>query len=220
MSQQSFKLNKEIKKNVSLNYLLYLPKDYALEADKRWPLIMFLHGMGERGEDIELIKINGITKEIEEGKEFPFIIVSPHCPGDSFWTLENEPLMTLLDEITEKYRVDESRIYLTGLSMGGYGTWNLSIQYPERFAAIAPVCGAGIDGMVYRIKDIPVWAFHGEKDNVVPIRETEIMVNELKAVGGSARFTVYPEAGHDSWTETYKNPELYKRFLEHRKENK
>ncbi len=113
--------------------------------------------------------------------------------------------------------MDTERIYLTGLSMGGYGTWALAAKYPERFAAIVPICGGGKRFMARSLKDIPVWAFHGAKDNVVPLKESVKMVNAVKALGGNARLTVYPDAGHDSWTETYRNKELYSWFLGHRK---
>ena len=109
---------------------------------------------------------------------------------------------------------------LTGLSMGGYGTWALASKYPDRFAAIAPICGGGKRFMAYRLKDTPVWAFHGAKDRVVPLEESEEMVNAINARGGSAKLTVYPDAGHDSWTESYDNSELYDWLLEHRRGNR
>jgi predicted peptidase len=129
-------------------------------------------------------------------------------------------LINLLDEIVSKYAVDAQRVYLTGLSMGGYGTWDLACQYPERFAAIAPICGGGRRFMAMRLKDVPVWAFHGAKDPVVPLRESEEMVQAVKSIGGNAKLTVYPDALHDSWTATYSNQELYDWFLSQRKANK
>jgi predicted peptidase len=126
-------------------------------------------------------------------------------------------LINLLDDVVAKCSVDKERIYLTGLSMGGYGAWALASAYPERFAAITPICGGGRGFMADKLKDVPVWAFHGAKDNVVPLKESEEMVNAVKNRGGDAKLTVYPEAGHDSWTETYNNPQLYEWFLQHRK---
>ena len=126
-------------------------------------------------------------------------------------------LDALLNEITENYNIDENRIYVTGLSMGGFGTWALAEKYPHRFAAIAPVCGGGDPAAVPTFSHLPVWVFHGAKDNVVPIDRSEAMVNELKKNGADVQFTVYPEAGHDSWTETYDNPALYEWFLKQRR---
>lgn len=204
--QQPMRLTAKYEKKVDIDYLLYLPENYN-GNDGKFPLVLFLHGAGERGSNIEKVKVHGIPKHIDQGEKFPFIAVSPQCPELERW--QPELLNTLLDEIIDNYRVDESRVYVTGISMGGYGTWALAMEYPERFAAIAPVCGGGDSTKVCRIQNIPVWDFHGKKDNVVPIEESERLVRELKKCGGNVRFTVYPDAGHDSWTETYKNKELY-----------
>lgn len=205
----------EIVKKVSLDYLLFLPKDYGVETQKEWPLILFLHGAGERGDDLELVKVHGIPKIVEQKEDFPFIAVSPQCPEFSWWTHEVEALNALLDKIVETYAVDEDRIYLTGLSMGGFGSWELAMKYPDRFAAIAPICGGGEPEKVCVLKEVPVWVFHGAKDETVPLKRSKEMVEALKACDGNVKFTVYPDAGHDSWTETYDNPELYKWFLKH-----
>ena len=201
---------------MELDYLLYLPSDYG-KVEKQWPLILFLHGIGERGHDVNRVKINGLPNFIDQGKEYPFIVVSPQCPGDSWWTNNNEKLIALIDDVCEKYDVDESRVYLTGLSMGGYGTWALACTYPERFAAIAPVCGGGLPVTAWSLKDVPVWAFHGAKDPLVPLSQSQDMVDEVNKIGGSAKLTVYPETGHDSWVQAYSEEELYKWFLEHKK---
>jgi predicted peptidase len=214
MLQQGRKYEKEITLKVSMQYLLHLPTGYG-DSDKKWPLILFLHGAGERGNDLELVKRNGIPKIVETIEDFPFIAVSPQCPDTSWWGDEIFTLNLLLDELVEKYNVDEERIYLTGLSMGGYGTWMMAAEYPERFAAIAPVCGGGNPETAQILKELPIWAFHGAKDDIVPIGESESMVNAVKEAEGNVQFTVYPEAGHDSWTETYNNPELYHWFLKH-----
>jgi predicted peptidase len=212
-SEQMFQ--KEITKKVSLKYLLYLPKGYGEKKDQKWPLMLFLHGAGERGDDLSLVKKHGPPKLIDQGKEFPFIVVSPQCPISSWWPEEVDALTALLDEVQSKYAVDADRVYLTGLSMGGFGTWTLATRYPERFAAIAPICGGGDRYLVNRLKNVPAWVFHGEKDTTVPIQASKDMVDALKRAGGTVQFTTYPEAGHDSWTETYNNPELYKWFLSH-----
>ena len=148
----------------------------------------------------------------------PFIVVSPQSPGGGW---NNEVLINLLDETEKNYSVDTDREYLTGLSMGGFGTWALATENPNRFAAIAPICGGGQAFRVRRIKDVPVWVFHGAKDPVVPVKSSQDMVDALKAAGApEVKFTIYPEAMHDSWTETYDNPELYTWFLAHKRQAK
>ncbi|NLX14191.1 MAG: prolyl oligopeptidase family serine peptidase [Phycisphaerales bacterium] len=200
--------------DVACPYLLYLPGDYGRD-EQRWPLILFLHGAGERGNNLELVKKHGLPRIIQNRTDFPFIVVSPQCPRGRWW--DNRVLIALLDEIMARYAVDPERVYLTGLSMGGFGTWSLAIEHPDRFAAIAPVCGGGIPYLLDRIRHLPVWAFHGARDNVVPLFESKRMVDVLERMGGQARLTVYPEATHDSWTATYNNPKLYDWFLEHRR---
>lgn len=208
------------KVDVKLNYLLYLPKDYS--TDKAWPLIVFLHGAGERGGcNLELLKKNGLPKLVAEGQDFEFIIVSPQCPEGKWWVGLDDRVIALIDEVAEKYNVNKDRVYLTGLSMGGYGTWSIAAGYPERFAAIAPICGGGLPFLAGNLKNVPVWAFHGEQDNVVPLGQSQQMVDAVNAAGGQAKLTVYPEAGHDSWTQTYANPDLYTWLLSHtRSKNK
>ena len=166
------------------------------------------------------MKKHGPPKIVEKQRDFPFIVVSPQCLAGDWWTEKNEVLINLLDDIVARYDVDTERIYLTGLSMGGYGTWALAYEYPKRFAAIVPICGGGKRFMAHKLKDIPIWAFHGAKDNVVPLKESEEMVNAVKKQGGDAKLTVYPNAHHDSWTVTYNNQELYDWFLKHRKTKK
>jgi len=219
MSQVKKRFERTVQKTVALDYLLYLPPGYGQDEQKQWPLLLFLHGAGERGNDLDLVKRHGPPRLIAEGKEFPFIVVSPQCPQNSWWNLHVEDLALLLDELESQYRVDRNRIYLTGLSMGGYGSWHLAVESPGRFAAVVPICGAGLPffgfpARVQALRDVPIWVFHGAKDEVVPLRESEILVEELRKVGGNVRFTVYPDAGHDSWTETYANPELYEWLLE------
>jgi len=207
-----------------VGYLLYLPKGYEQNGAKPWPLMLFLHGAGERGNEVWKVAVHGPPKQVTNGMDLPFIIVAPQCPSGQRWS--NEVLIGLLDDVCAKYKVDQTRLYLTGLSMGGYGTWNLGLSYPSRFAAIAPICGGGemitvlLSGIDRQqaLKTLGVWAFHGAKDNVVPLAESERMVEGLKRVGHpSVKLTVYPEAQHDSWTETYKNPEFYQWLLSHQR---
>ena len=199
-----------------LDYLLYLPADYA--AKESWPLLVFLHGAGERGDDLNLVKKHGPPKLIEEGKPFPFIVVSPQCPRDGWWHWQLRELSALVDEIAMKHKVDQDRIYLTGLSMGGFGTWSLAAYRPERFAAIIPICGGGEVISTRRLARMPTWAFHGAKDPVVPLKRSEEMIDALKHSNDQAKLTVYPEAGHDSWTATYDNPEVYAWLLAHKRQ--
>lgn len=210
---------KKITKTLKCKFLLFLPEKYGKEK-KQWPLMLFLHGAGERGSDLEKVKKHGPPKIVEKQKDFPFIVVSPQCPEDDWWTEKTEVLSHLLDSIVDRYDVDTERIYLTGLSMGGYGTWALAAKYPERFAAIVPICGGGKRFLAWRLKNVPVWAFHGAKDRLVPLKESEELVNAVKKQGGNARLTVYPEAGHDSWTKTYNNKEVYDWLLKYRRKTK
>jgi len=209
--QKPCELDRTIK--VQMKYLLALPKDY--DQKDSWPLLLFLHGAGERGNNLELVKKHGPPKLIEAGQQFPFIVVSPQCPEGRWW--EPVELAALVDEIVENCKVDQDRIYVTGLSMGGFGTWSLAAYQPKRFAAIAPICGGGEPIIAKLFTPIPAWVFHGAKDFVVPLERSEKMVEAMKQAGGIVKFTVYPEAGHDSWTESYANPELYDWLLQQKR---
>jgi predicted peptidase len=204
--------------HVSLKYLVYLPADY--DKQDKWPLVLFLHGAGERGDNIDAVKLHGPPKLIEHGKQFPFIVVSPQCPRGHWWNNELVPLSALLDEITHKYKVDPDRVYLTGLSMGGFGTWALAAYSPDRFAAIVPICGGGEPLLARALGHMPVWAFHGGKDPVVPVKRSQDLIDALKKANGEAKLTIYPEAQHDSWSATYDNPEVYEWLLKHKRQPK
>ncbi|HUE13542.1 MAG TPA: prolyl oligopeptidase family serine peptidase [Planctomycetaceae bacterium] len=206
--QKAAKLDTQVR--VTLDYLLYLPPGY--DQQEKCPLMLFLHGAGERGSDLNLVKTHGPPKLIEHGKQFPFIVVSPQCPKDHTW--QPIELTALLDDVVAKYKVDRDRIYLTGLSMGGFGTWALAGYSPNRFAAIIPICGGGEAFLAKRIAHIPVWVFHGAKDPGVPLRRSQEMVDALKKIGSQVNFTVYPDAGHDSWTATYNDPKVYEWLLQ------
>jgi predicted peptidase len=214
--QHAQTFEKEITKTLSCKYLLFLPEGYGKEQ-KHWPLMLFLHGAGERGDDLNKVKVHGPPKIVQTRKDFPFIVVSPQCPEDDWWTKKTEVLINLLDDIIARYDVDTERIYLTGLSMGGYGSWALASEYPDRFAAVVPICGGGNRIMSIFLKDMPIWAFHGAKDSVVPVEESKELVEAINARGGNAKLTIYPDANHDSWTETYNNQEVYDWLLEHRR---
>ncbi|MDO8587109.1 MAG: prolyl oligopeptidase family serine peptidase [Armatimonadota bacterium] len=216
-TQTQCTFNKTITKTAQGGYLLYLPPDYGKIKDKHWPLLVFLHGAGERGNDLEKVKLLGPPRMVADGKKFPFILVSPQCPEDSWWTEQTDVLAAMIDEVEAKYSVDKRRIYLTGVSMGGFGAWALATRQPKRFAAIAPICGAGQPYTAYMLKDIPMWVFHGDKDNVVPPAKSQEMVDAVRAAGGNPKFTLYPGVGHYSWDATYGNPEFWKWLLDQRR---
>ena len=199
---QSFS-QKEI---VHLNYLLYVPKIHTVDS---LPLILFLHGSGESGDDLQLVKKNGLPAIIENKTDFPAIVVSPQCPdAEQGW--ECKALKLLLDKVIATHPVDRKRIYITGLSMGGQGTWDMIIHYPNFFACAVPVCGWGDRFLVENVKELPIWAFHGAQDRVVPCINQVELIDKLQSLGNkNVKLTIYPDANHNSWTETYNNPALY-----------
>jgi len=197
---------------VNIQYLVSVPQEEP--PVEGWPLMLFLHGLGECGSDINRVKKHGPPKLIENGKKFPFVVVSPQCPRGSRW--EPWELTVLLDDVIENNDIDEGRIYLTGLSMGGFGTWDLAAYSPNRFAAIAPICGGGNTLDAKLLIHLPVWVFHGAEDKVVPAFFSESMVAAIQKAGGRPKITIYPHACHDCWTKTYENPELYTWMLNKR----
>lgn len=208
LRQKAVKLDAQIP--VTINYLLYLPTDF--EKKDSWPLVLFLHGAGERGDDLEKVKVHGPPKLIEEGKSFPFVVISPQCREGRTW--EPVELTALVDDAVAKYKIDKDRIYVTGLSMGGFGTWALASYSANRFAAIIPICGGGDTVYAHRLARLPIWVFHGAKDSAVSLKRSEDMVEAVKKNDGNVKFTIYPDAGHDSWTATYDNPEVYEWMLQ------
>jgi predicted peptidase len=202
-------------REVRMKYLLFIPEGY--NTGQKWPLIMYLHGGSRRGTDIEKLREPGygLPAGVEKNKSFPFIVLSPQCPDGEYWT-DSEALVALLDEVMKNYSVDPGRVYLTGHSMGGRGTWYLAYKHPEKFAAIAPMSGLFlITAWASRLKNMPIWVFHGARDEIALISETEEMVKALKAVGNNVRFNVLPDRGHDI-LDVYENQELYSWFLQHR----
>ncbi|MES3024918.1 MAG: PHB depolymerase family esterase [Pseudomonadota bacterium] len=200
---------------VKVNYLTFLPKTYKAKGAPV-PLIVFLHGSGERGSDLDKVKAWGPPAIVEKDPNFPFMVVSPQAPEGESWN----PflLKSMLDDVLARYNVDKRRVYLTGISMGGYGAWELAMRYPGYFAAIAPICGGGSARFAGRIKDIPTWVFHGAKDDAVPEKESADMVAALKAAGGEPKYTVLPEGGHiDAWVHAYDKAGLFEWFLQQHK---
>ena len=204
---------------VNLGYYVFLPENF--DVNKKYPLVLFLHGAGERGDGSESalprVAVNALPKFAQEGEEYPFILLCPQCPENIVWNNVVLSLKKLLDGVVEKYNADPDRIYCTGLSMGGFGTWEMGVTYPQFFAAIAPICGGGFSWRAYQLKDVPVWAFHGDADNVVPISYSRTMVDALKAAGGNPRFTVFPGVNHNSWDPAYKTTDVIAWLLEQKR---
>jgi predicted peptidase len=219
----------------TIRYLLYLPADYNRDPQKKWPLILYLHGSGECGHDLELLKRHPLPALLDQKPDYPFIVVSPQLAtfndtGISAaspdlaalswaWSNQTDALMALLEQLQAAYAVDGSRIYLTGISLGGFGAWQIALRYPHAFAAIVPIAGGYILGSdrlpedLCALKDLPVWAFHGALDASVPPEQDEILVKALQACGSQARLTLYPDVGHNAWDRAYADPDLYQWLL-------
>lgn len=198
---------------IPMDYLLYLPQEY--EEGSTWPLVVYLHGAGSRGHDPELLRREWLPGQIVQGKQFNFILLSPQCPANSGWS--PKLVVGLIEHISSSLSVDRKRVYLTGYSMGGYGTWATASYDPGRFAAIAPLCGGGDVEQAERLKNIPIWAFHGDKDNVVPLEASQAMVDAVMKCGGQVKFTEFLGAGHDIAAMTYQNQEFCKWLLAQRR---
>ena len=205
-----------IVKRIALRYLLWMPPA-ASKPSAGWPLLFFLHGSGERGRNLAKLKTYGPARYAAAGRQFPFVLVAPQVREGLAW--DSDALEALRIDLVTRLPIDPDRVLMTGLSMGGYGTWNYAVDYPDRLAAIAPVCGAGDSDRAERIKHLPVWAFHGARDDVVPIADDQAMVDALKAAGGTVRFTVYPHVGHDAWEPAYADPALYAWLMAQRRSN-
>ena len=210
-------LNKIYKgKDGDVKYVVFVPKSY--KADTEMPVILFLHGAGESGTDGLKQAVTGLGKAIRNKKEdFPFIAVFPQSQkgGWSAASAEGKRGIAILDEVMRTYKTDKKRVYLTGLSMGGFGTWSFAAAYPNRWAAIAPICGGGDVKSAAKIKDIPCWCFHGDADTAVKVERSRDMIKAIKDAGGSPRYDEYAKVGHNSWDRAYGNVELYSWFLKH-----
>lgn len=220
--------------NATMRYLLFTPKDYKSDG-KKWPLMLFLHGLGEcSNDDLSRVKIHGPPHFVDDRPDFPFVVVSPQLPpppgykegiaytSEQIFALagkawKSEELIQLVDHVTAKMNIDRKRVYVTGLSMGGFGTWRLVAAHPDRFAAAVPICGGGDpEKMPAALSRVPIWAFHGAKDAVVPVEYSRKMVDAVKRAGGDVKLTEYPDVQHDSWKATYDNQQVYDWLLAHR----
>ena len=203
--------------DTNYHYISYNPKEYGNDTLKNWPLIIYLHGGSARGTDIKKLYAYGIPDQIWRGREFPFVIVAPQCPLNHRWSTDNW-FENFYNEITTKFRVDTNRVYLTGVSLGGAGTWYLAIKYPDKFAAIAPMSGFSshikyIYDNVDSLKKMPIWAFHGKKDLVAQYEDTERMIDKLKGQNKNLKLTAPVDKGHELHWFIYPEQELYNWFL-------
>lgn len=205
--------NTFVYKGKTIQYLMILPEGYA-QTTNQWPLIFFLHGSSARGSDLELVKKYGPPFIAEERRDFPFIVLAPQCPEGEYWTANSEIMVALLEDVLKRYPIDQERVYLTGTSMGGNGTWYLACQHPEYFAAIAPLASSPQIPKQWdaRLIAMPTWAFHGGKDPICLLQDDQAMINALRTQGGTPRFTILPDQGHYI-AGVYKNNELYNWFL-------
>lgn len=193
-------------KSGPLSYLIYQPPGFAEEPR---PLVLFLHGVGERGSDLSHVATHGIPALIERGKNFPFVAVSPQCPADLYWGEISDALLELLLLLDPALHIDPARIYLTGISMGGFGAFKLAACAPKTFAALVSVCGGGEEAWAPALASIPTWLFHGVRDDVVPASSSQRMCAALEAEGASVKLTLYDDLGHQCWDRAYQTPELF-----------
>lgn len=197
---------------INPQFLLYTPPNYNDTSIKSFPLIIFLHGIGEAGKDINLVKRHGLPKFLGTFKNLNFIVIAPQCPPKTLWD-HPEKLHEFLCQVLGKFKINSKQVYLTGLSSGGSGTWAWAKDYPEDFAAIAPVSGACYWDISTQLESMPVWIFHGLQDKTIGIHEDSVLYRKLKSLGNRVRFTVFPKGGHNIWDKTYSNPDLYSWFL-------
>jgi len=198
----------------TIRYLIYLPEEYGQGA-RRWPLLLFLHGAGQRGADLMQVKKLGPPALLAAGQPMPMLVVSPQCRENASWQAAD--LVGLLGQVEKTYRVDVDRIYLTGYSMGGCGAWELATLAPERFAALVPVSGSGNPGQAGRLVHLPVWAFHGARDKAVSPANDKKMIAAMSQLGGQAKLTLYPERGHGICDLVYRQPELFTWLLKQKR---
>jgi predicted peptidase len=223
---------------VSYKYQVFVPRGFS--PGKKWPVVFFLHGAGERGSDGEGQTAIGLPARLRVDADFPAVVVMPQCERGAWWGDPNMEAQAFraLDDAMKEFNGDPQRVYLTGLSMGGYGAWAFAYKYPQRFAAVVPVCGGVVGSRRFmtppawhplarapedpyqetasHLTGIPIWAFHGDADPVVPVTESRKLTEAIKGAGGKARYTEYPGVGHNSWERAYAEKELYDWMLAQR----
>jgi len=206
----------EYHKFESLQYII--KHSEKLDMSEKQPILLSLHGAGTRGNDVTALNSNPLTVLIEKNEDFPFVYIAPQCHENTWFDLW-ETLERYVKFVASLPFVDTKRIYLMGASMGGYATWQLAMSMPEYFAAIVPICGGGMYWNAGRLVNVPVWAFHGGKDDVVFCDESKKMVDAVNKNGGCAKLTIYPENAHDSWSDTYANPSVFEWLLSYENKN-
>lgn len=203
-------------KSKTYPYLAYLPNGYNKTEAKEWPLIIYLHGSSCKGSDLNRLKKYGPPYYLNKGMNVDAIVISPQCPSNKNWTAGNW-FESFYKELKDKYNIDPSRVYLTGMSLGGFGTWDIASRYPEYFAAIMPLCGGGQERMVGTLKDIPTWVFHGDLDKKVSLKRSEQMVEALQELGSRPKFSVLKGQGHGI-QKVYSDQTIYKWLLSQHKQ--
>lgn len=200
-----------------IKYVIRYPNGY--DVAKKYPVLIYLHGAGGRGEDISVIRNHKVFLLTEKHMDLEFITVAPQCYADTWFDIF-EQLQAFIKMIYSSDFCEKERVYLMGASMGGYGTWQMAMSLPELFAAIVPICGGGMYWNTPRLKDVPVWAFHGDSDPVVLPRESEQLVFRVNQCLGKAKLTLYENTEHDAWTATFNNREVFEWLLSNKKEQK
>lgn len=200
-------------KKIKYNYILNVPEDYGKDPNKKWPIIFYLHGRHASGTNLQSVKRYGLPYYLAKGKKIDFIVVSPQCPWGKNWASEDW-FNPVFDEVAAKLNVDENRIYLIGMSMGGFGTWELASRMPDRFAAISPMCGGANLKWVDQLSRIPTWVFHGTADRQIPISRSEVMVKALEKMNADIKFTRLANQGHDI-NKQFNDDELYNWLKKH-----
>ena len=203
-------LEKDFKNDSSsLKYIVTTPSDY--DKKESLPMIVFLHGAGERGENLDALKCYCIPKLFTENQDYNglrVITLSPLCKQERTWYDYKWNVISLIDEIADEYNVDKDRISLCGISMGGFGTWEIALQVPEKFSAIAPICGGGMNWRAWYVRNLPIRVYHGKRDDIVPISQSEAMVNSIRIQGGNVDFIVYDDLAHNCWTRAFEETDL------------
>lgn len=206
---------------VARRYVVYVPASY--DPNQPTPTILFLHGLGETGTDgWRQVAIGLGSAILLNAEKWNFLVIFPQRPPDNVsvpgaWLAQEELLLAILERTAREYNVDSTRLYLTGLSMGGFGTWGLAARHPRKFAAIAPICGGGDPATASALRELPIWCFHGEQDTVVPVARSQQMIDAVKAAGGTPKFTIFPGVGHNSWDRAYREEKLWEWFLQFRR---
>jgi len=209
----NFAMAKSTLKKVKYNYLLHLPQDYDKDPNKKWPIIFYLHGRHASGKHLESLERYGLPYYLSKGKKIDFIVVSPQCPWNKNWS-SDDWFNPVYDEVAAKLRVDNNRVYLMGMSMGGFGTWALADRMPDRFAAISPMCGGADVKWADQLSKIPTWVFHGTADREIPISRSEVMVKALEKLKANVKFSRLKNQGHDI-SKQFNNDELYNWLMQY-----